>query len=155
MRELEELAVGVIQVRRRLLFTGPVFRQPLLFAAAHGQTQGADLGGEHHPAEQLFRYGQDHGARSDPALILFEFVVGAEGRIGGLAVVGQAVLFTHAKHAHGRYDDLRRLLQIARVLAQVEQHIDIVAGEQLPGSADHFIHGHRQSALVAVDHPRQ
>lgn len=78
LSELEELAVGAIQMRGRLRLAGPVFGQPLFFAAAHREAQRADLSGEHQAAEQLFRHRQHHGACGDAALVLFEFFFGAE-----------------------------------------------------------------------------
>ena len=57
------------------------------------------------------------------------------------------------KQVQAHYNSLSAIEQAqypANYAAQVQQHIDIVAGAQLPGSADHFVHRHRQGALGLV-----
>ncbi|MNN97995.1 hypothetical protein D3C81_2172790 [compost metagenome] len=60
-------------------------------------------------------------------MILLELLLGAGGGGGRLAVIGQAELFADTQYAHRRYYDLRCLLRVALVLAQVQQDVDIVA----------------------------
>ncbi|MNE93549.1 hypothetical protein D3C80_1914130 [compost metagenome] len=61
-------------------------------------------------------------------------------------------MFPDAEHPQGRYHKLRRRLKVEGVFTQKQQHIDIVAGRQLPADIDHFVHGDRQGTLIDADH---
>jgi hypothetical protein len=70
--ELDQLAIGVGEVGRRIALAGPVTGQAFLIRTANGQAQHPGLGGEEQATQQWRGNGEQYGTGAGALLFLLE-----------------------------------------------------------------------------------